>query len=314
MNSDLKVKIIIFLVSLVCVVLFSSCGTTAGQSAGASLQPALPILDAAEVKSKDEICTGLVNGQIDAWRSKDKANLEKIYTEDIVHYDGGPWYIGIGEVTKMAHQMWILFGPWEMKAGEAYISEDHCMGEWVNWNVFRITEEDPATEYDWLEYEDGRISFWRLFYDQKFQDEFGASDRIHTAFLEQFAETWTSQDTGAIASLYSTEGQIEDTLFGVSVKGTKKIADFAEAYSNQFPGAAWRLVDPFAEEEAGKRYKEEYPFTYQGGVYAVKLPQGEDSACELRLIVLLAPDDEGNILNQKVFYEAQSLIDCGLAE
>ena len=57
-----------------------------------------------------------------------------------------------------------------MKAGETYISKNECFGTWVNW--FSNLRDTTLTEFDLLESQDGKISFWRLFYDQNFYQFF----------------------------------------------------------------------------------------------------------------------------------------------
>ena len=205
------------------------------------------------------------------------------------------------------------FPNWEMKAGETYISNDKCFGEWINWDIFVLSEDKAAIEYDLLELKDSRIYFWRLFYDQKFHDIFNNFDYVDEDLLRQFAATWTKKSVKEIESLYQEQGNIEDTLFRVSVQGSDEISDFIKAFVTQFPNAEWRLLYLFAEDEAGYSFRETYPFASQGGVFTLSISEKSGSQCEIRLVLVLTSDNDGKIIRQEVFYEAESLIECGLA-
>lgn len=299
---------------IILLLALSSCQNKNTTMENEELIPALTVLDAEMIASKDEICSTVVEGQITAWQSRDKEELERIYTDDIIHFDGGPAYVGIDEVLGMAGNMWLYFRDWEMRAGETYISDDICFGQWMNWSIFSFTEEEPGIEYDWLEFNDEGIHFWRLFYDEEFQAVFNHPERISNDFLTAFVNTWSAQETDAIGAIYGKDAQIEDSLFGLQLSGVDEIQAFAASFFTQFPNAEWRLVDSFGEEEAVRLRDEEYPFVYQGGIMEIEIPDSETGSCTIVLAVLLAPDEEGKILRQMMFYEPQSLINCGLAE
>jgi hypothetical protein len=311
-----ETKRIMVIATGVIILLFSlpSCQNHKSIMKKNELSPALAILDAEMITSKDEICSNVVEGQIAAWQTREVKELEQVYTNDIIHFDGGPAYVGIEDVTYMAKSMWIYFSKWEMKAGDTYISDNNCFGEWVNWSLFGFTEEDPGVEYDWLEFNEDGIYFWRLFYDQKFLQEFNHPERIDSDFLKIFTNAWSDQELATLRNIYNQEAQIEDTLFNLQINGVDEIETFAGSYFIQFPNAEWRLIDMFGEEEASSLDLEEYPFTYQGGIMEIEIPDFETGSCTILAAVLLAPDEEGKIIRQKMFYEPQSLISCGLAK
>ena len=277
----------------------------------ADMPPALAVLDAEKVTAQDEICTKHIEEHIAAWAGREVEGLEQIYTDEIIHFDGGPAYVGIEAITRMAKYMWNYFSSWEMQAGETYISDGICLGEWQNWRLFGFTQEDPGVEYDWLEYNDDGIYFWRLFYDEKFQEEFNHPERIDAAFLTNFVNAWSAQTKNEIIAIYNQNAQLEDTLFGVQKNGVDEITAYSQSFFAQFPDAEWHLLDAFGEEDANN---EQYPFTYQGGIMEIELPDSGSGRCTVLAAVLLAPDDEGKIISQKMFYEPHSLMDCGLAQ
>jgi len=301
----------VFVALVILPIAISACQSQEAGKGQTELPPALAVLDAEKITAQNEICTNHVEGQITAWASREVENLEQVYTGEIVHFDGGPAFVGIDEVTRMAENMWIMFSKWEMKAGKTYISDNICLGEWKNWGLFGFKQEDPGIEYDWLEYNDDGIYFWRLFYDEKFQKEFNHPERIDAEFLDSFVNAWSDQNKNELVKIYNQDAQLEDTLFGVQKNGIDEIAAYSLSFFAQFQDAEWHLLDAFGEEDANN---EQYPFTYQGGIMEIELPDSGSGNCTIRAAVLLAPDDEGKIISQKMFYNPQSLIDCGLAQ
>jgi len=292
----------------------SSCQASSPLPVVPETSQAIPILKKDQTLTKAQICSDLFTAHIDAWNSRSVENLRKIYTEDIVHFDGMPLFVGIDEVTGMAEDMWQIFPDWEMKAGSSYISDEACLGQWINWNVFSFPEEDPAYEFDLLNYREDRIYYWRAFYDVKFLDVFDHSDYIDLNFLNTFAAAWSSEDPTRIAEIYSDEAVLTDSLFSVSLEGSKAIADYAAAYIAQFPGVTWDLVFPFAEDYSEYDLNEENPFHPQGGVFRITLQDPEAEFCEIQAVVLITPNDVGKIIEQSIYYDAESLVSCGLAK
>ena len=283
--------------------LFSSCSST----------EALKTLDANEITLIGKSCKELIQGQIDAWASKDPKNLRLIYSDDIVHFDGKPLFVGIDAVVRMAEDMYTYFPNWQMKAGETYISKDECVGTWVNWNVFSFTQDHPGLEFDFLTTRDSKISFWRLFYDQNFHRAFGNKDRVDDNFLLQFASSWSSGNAGKVVRMYAQDAELEDGLFGISIIGKQAIREYANSFFAKSPKAKWELIYPFAESEVASSFKEQYPFASQGGIFSISVNDIEGNPCEIRVVVILTPNEHGKILTQKTFYESNMLLTCGWA-
>jgi len=277
-------------------------------------QSALSELNIDEILSKDRTCTNLVEDQINAWQSRDIEYIKQIYTDDIVHFDGYPAYVGFDEVVDLAERMWMRFSKWEMKAGEVYISKNECVGEWINWNVLGIPQDSPGMEFDLINFRDDKISFWRLFYDQKFWEIFNEPHKIDNDFLNQFASTWSGGIKKEIKQLYSRDAVYEDTLFNISHTGSNNISIYASSYFDQFPQAKWTVMHTFAERKALSGFKDDYPFASQGALFEITL-QGEDTEpCQIRAVIILTPNHEKQIIKQQIFYDAESIVECGLAK
>lgn len=279
----------------------------------AAVEPALTAIDAKEVQRKGQVCADLYQAHIEAWNSREAENLRRIYSEDIVHFDAEPLYSGIDAVAGMAEGMWSAFPDWAMQAGDTYIDTEECMGEWINWGVFGFSEEAPALEFDLLELRDEKISYWRAYYDGKFLDVFGSSFRIDQDLLRAVGLAWSGDDPQAIADLYGEEAVFTDSLFDIALVGQDAVADFAARYQAQFSGVKWELQSAFAEDFSSK-VKRGGGFQPQGGVYAITLPSVEGDPCTIQVVVMLTTNEEDQIIDQTIYYQAQDLITCGLAQ
>jgi ketosteroid isomerase-like protein len=267
-----------------------------------------------QITALGKSCEELYAQHITAWNSKNPENLRLIYTEDIVSFEGEPTYVGIEDVVEMADDMFQFFPDWQMQAGDTYISKpDECFGTWLNWGVLGIPKENPGKEYDLFTIRDGKISFWRLFYDQEFQNAFATYYRIKPDFLAQFASAWSGGDAGELVKLYAENAVLEDSLFGVNITGTFEIQDYATNFWRRSSGASWSLVTPFAEDLPIK-HPDLYPHPAQGGIYSISVKDKQGEPCEVRAAVILTPDDDGIILAQQMFYAADTLLECGWVE
>lgn len=285
---------------LFCVIGITACSTNTKQ---------LQTLSAQEIETIGNTCEDFARLQIETWDTRDAENLREIYTEDIVHFDNNPAFVGIDEVLGMATRMFKMFPDWGMELGDTYISKEKCVGTWINWGVLGLKQDDPGLEFDLLETRDNRISFWRLFYDENFNFA-----PIDYEFLSQFEQSWSENDENALLDNYSKNARLEDTLFDVSIVGHKKIADYAANMFSLSQGATWKLVVPFTEGEAAYPYEEEYPFPSNGGVFSISTKTPDGTACEIRAVVILTPDENGKIQAQETFYDANTLIECGWAK
>lgn len=270
-------------------------------------------LDPNEITMLGEKCEALHKSHIDAWDSRDSENLRLIYSEDIVHFDGRPIFVGIDQVVDMARAMFIQFPNLQMEVGKTYISKDACLGTWTFWGIFGISENDPGLEFDLLETQDGKISFWRLYYGQNYFDSLN-KDMVDDDFLLNFASSWSSGRSNKIGKLYAQDANLEDSLHGISVKGNQPIKEYASGFFAKSPEAKWELVYPFAEDDVEWGFKEQYPFPSQGGIFSITIIDAEGNPCEIRAVVILTPNEERAIQTQKIFYEANTLLTCGWAK
>jgi ketosteroid isomerase-like protein len=257
-----------------------------------------------QVTSLGKSCSEIYQTQVEAWISKDPEKLRAVYTEDIVHFDGAPLFVGIDQVLGMANRMFRAFPNWQMKAGQTYISREECFGTWLFWDTGGFKEDDPGVEFDLLETRDGRISFWRLFYDHHFD-----SERIDEDLLTTFAAAWSKAAPDQVVGLYSQDVILEDTLFGATAEGQSAVQKYAQTLLKNHPGMSWELVYPFAEDDFANQESE--VLASKGGVFTITAPDQQGNPCQVQAALILTPDMDGRIQHQKTFYEAGSLLDCG---
>ena len=292
----------------------SSCRAPRTPTVEQEYEPVMPVLEEDVVLQKAQFCSDLIHAHIDGWDSRDIEQLKQMYTDDIVHFDAIPLYVGIEEVAEMAEGMWRAFPEWEMAAGNTYISEGECLGEWINWGVFTLTEDEPGLEFDLISHHDGKIYYWRAFYDAMFLDIFGHSVQLKQDILQKFGSAWSAADLEEITELYSDEASITDPLFQVSIVGSEAISNYINNYFRQFPDVEWILQYPFAEDYSYQLEKEDSPYHPQGGVYSITIGNPDNTSCKIRAVVILTLDNDDRIINQSIYYDAESVVKCGLAD
>ncbi len=257
----------------------------------------------ADLLNKADNCQQVYTEQVEAWGSGDLDRIREVYTEDIVHFDGGPAYVGIDDLMGMARRMLMFFSDWEMEAGGTYISASDCLGTWVNWGVMGFTEDDPGREFDLVDIQGNKISYWRLFYDENFNFA-----PINTTLLENYAAAWSSGDPQEVEGLYAPDAVLNDSLFGITPAGRDEIGHYAAGYFKDHPHPTWELIYTFSESDDEAQLD---LLPSHGGIYQITSKPLFGKACSVQVGVLLTPDPDGLIVSQVTLYSADDLIECG---
>lgn len=258
-----------------------------------------------EVEALADSCREIYSGQIDAWISADYDRVREVYTEDIVHFDGGPVFVGVDEVVDMAKWMNLWLSDYTMDAGDTYISASDCLGTWLLWGAKGLTEEDPMREFDLIEIQDDKISFWRLFYGEKFDYA-----PINKDLLNQYAETLPAGRSRAMKEIYAEDAILVDSLFGVEAQGLDEIQGYTAGFKKAYSVKGWELLIPFSEGIDSDAAPPNF-IPSHGGVYRITSTDGQGNICHVKAAVILTPNQEGKISQQRVYYQAESLIECG---
>ena len=174
------------------------------------------------------------------------------------------------------------------------------------WGLGDATEANPVHEIDVLETEDGLLTSMRTVYDVKSLAHItgrGVADLAPMQALAQgYADAWSSGEPSSVAELYAQTASRADKLWGESAEGRQAISDAAARYFSLNPGAVWQMDMAFGDGPGQ---------VMNGGIFTVRLA-GAD-ACELDATVVLETNDAQKIVSDRVFWELDSLVRCGLA-
>jgi hypothetical protein len=121
--------------------------------------------------------------------------------------------------------------------------------------------------------------------------------------IQGYAGAWSSGEPSSVAELYAEAAWRADTLRGESAEGRQAISDTAARSSSSYPGAVWRVDTVFGDSGVGG--------VMTGGIFTVRL--GEPEACDLSAAVVLETNEMQKIVTERVYWEVDSLIRCGLA-
>jgi ketosteroid isomerase-like protein len=125
--------------------------------------------------------------------------------------------------------------------------------------------------------------------------------------LNYYASAWSSMDFEAVANMYAKDALRQDTLFSESQEESKAIKAFAESFFTWYPGAQWTPLVMFGEK--GFHDKPQAI----GSSYAIEVTDPTGEACEVMVVVLLHVF-EGEIVQEDLYYDTDSLIQCGWAQ
>jgi hypothetical protein len=280
-----------------------------------SLNPTSPpflrwYLAASDIKSLAAEEEKIARQEDEAWQSHDLDAIRNQFTQDIVHYDGYPRFIGIDDVMYMAKQMLLAYPQLAGRLGETFIGREEWISAYQLWNFEGYTQEHPVLEYDLFRTRDGRISYWRLFYDIDYlANEEGIT--VNAKLLRDFAAVWSSGNPQEVAAFYSPVAERQDTLFMDYAQGRVNIQSYASDFFSWYPGVRLELLQLFGEglsNEQGSDMK-----IMQGGIYAIHVSKTDGSPCEVRMLVLLETSNAG-VVSERSYYNADSLLACGWAE
>jgi ketosteroid isomerase-like protein len=179
------------------------------------------------------------------------------------------------------------------------------------WGLGDATEADPVHEVDQFDTADGLFTALHTTYDIAslvhivawFGNELARSDVAPMEVLiEGYADAWSSGEPSSVAKLYAEAAWRTDTLRGESAEGRQAISDTAARSFSSYPGAVWRVDRVFGDSGVGG--------VMTGGIFTVRL--AEPDACELSAAVVLETNEGQKIVAERVYWEVDSLIRCGL--
>jgi hypothetical protein len=292
----------------VIAVMVSGCGIFAG---GTQREP----IPAFTVLEDQTSCEMIARAHAEFWSAHDTDLFDQVYTEDVVHDDGEDPIVGADDVSSMASNVLMFFPRLQTRARRLYTAGGECLGVYeyfpLNLGGYDFTEEDPLIEIDLLRARDSKINYWALFEDhptiekQSLDEEGMQWIQVNRNLLDSYAEAWSSGEMDQVADLYASGAIREDVTYGQRQDGIEEIRSFARSFFKQYPAVQWDLETPFSGDISSGQVA--------GGTYTIWLEGKSSESCAIEAAVLLWRSDQ-EILKESIFYDADSLIECGWAE
>lgn len=274
-------------------------------------------LDADDISQKAEHFKALADANREAHNAKDAEAVEALFTED-VHFDDytfGDHLVGIKGLMDMTQLMIRYFPNFQWRDNDYAIGSNQIItiGEFWggSWVKTKYPEEDPFVHPFLFTIQGDLISSFRLFYGYDFlveNDLLSESEATEMeVILTTYASAWSSKDTETIKGMYSKDAIRQDTLFEESQDGSEAIQAFAASLFTWYPNIQWTSQQMFGE----KAFDDE-PQTI-GSLYATEVTDLTGETCEVMAVVLLQVLD-GKIIKEDLYYDADTLIQCGWAQ
>jgi hypothetical protein len=282
------------------------------------LLPAHEVLSSAEITQMAARFKALADTNREAHNARDIEAIEALFTEDLLFVDVtfGDRLDSIDKFMSMTRRMFAYFPEFQWKTLDYFVGSDKFVtiaGFWGgNWGgKVEYTEAAPFIHVFLFEPKEEMIASWRLFYGYDFLNDNRVISETATADMKSMLMTyglaWSSMDSDVVADIYAEDALRHDSLFDEHQNGLSEIKAFAESFFIQYPEAQWTPLVMF-----GERGFSDKPQAI-GSSYAIETTDPTGEACEIMVVVLLHVLD-GKIVQEDLYYDVDSLIQCGWAE
>ena len=299
-------------IMLIFALLLSGCGK--------KIVEAREPLSAAEITQFKDGFSALTDANREAHNAEDLDAIQALFTEDMLFEDRTfrDHLVGVKEFMSMTRRMFMFFPGFQWKTTGYFIDGEKLLTTTDFWDISfsgnpkdRYTEEDPFIHVFLFERDGDLISSWRLFYGWEFlQDNnqiSGTEADQMRSLVAAYAAAWSSKDSKAITELYAKDAVRKDTLFDESQEGQSAIEDFAETFFSWYPDVRWTPQEVFGE----RAYRDKPQAV--GSSYRIEITDSSGEPCDVEAVVLLHVF-EGKLIQEDLYYEPDSLIQCGWAE
>jgi hypothetical protein len=198
----------------------------------------------------------------------------------------------------------LAYPDYETRLNDTYLSRHQGIVVVNSWNWEPVptgtkwTRDHPVTEYHWLKFDGTPNSNWQVFYGQELHEAAGSP--LDQNILQEYASAWSSGSTETVADLYTTDAVRYEPLLWEDKNGISQIEEFASNFFSEYPNTPTELIQSFGDLPEGN---------FVGGIYTLRVKKFLRT-CEIREIVVLKPDNH-KIAMEWVFYQGDTLIDCG---
>lgn len=273
--------------------------------------PVRPPIDAVTLQAEADRLTRVVDGHIAAWQAQDADLIRSFWGPDTIHEDTGFGVLLSGdELFAMPDGFFLNIPDFAWEITEILVSTGVALEVSNGWNVqlkaYAFTQEVPLHEIDRYEVDaTGTLGRWTLLYGLDTYELWQASpSRMAVAYdlLDAYAAAWQSGDQDQIAALYAPDAVRLDSVFGLELTGVGEIQAHAADFVAWYPNSSLTQRMGFSSNRLSARQPERI-----GSLFDIDVDD-----CTVTTASILTVLD-GLIVNDEVFWDATSLVDCGWA-
>lgn len=267
-------------------------------------------LSAEEVETLVTEFDAAVAALVAADNSHDPDLVPGVFTADVAVEDGDDGFVGIEKLMNTYRNVWSLSSKSQVRHTGTYIG---LRGDWPvdgvavleSVDYLGYTADEPMIEYRHMGIDNGAIASWTSFYDPDTRPFFTPVEELDAAaaeMLESYATAWSSGDYATVSGLYDPDAIRNDTCLHSAGSGRDAIESTAAGMFDLHPDIEFELLRPVATRN--------HDSVEAGGIFAIHTTDSDGQACELEALVLLDADG-GSIESEEIYYDAESLIECG---
>ena len=270
---------------------------------------------------------------VDAWSAE--------FADDVTFYDpsngdfvvkGKPAFVAmqrdfLQSIPDMKIQM---TGMYLSGDGVVYANAEENM--WPPW-VPEPADHPPVDELAVFRFKDGKVASWDVWFSAPtlemvtfgvFAPGKGGPEQIQK-IADRYLTAWSSGDKARIAALYHPDAVFSDTMLGLQAQGPAAISELSQKRFGSASKVTFKIIDLYAQTNSYKPPTAELPgngvIIGVGIHYSCDLVvDGQTKTVEGLITFELgtrqgkafAPDPNGLITREEVFYEADSLLASGL--
>jgi hypothetical protein len=201
-------------------------------------------------------------------------------------------------------RVFLAYPDYEARLRDTYLSRHQGIVVVDSWNWepvpagTRWTSDHPVTEYHWLKSDYGSVSHWQVMFGQELHEAAGSP--LDQEMLRDYASAWSSGGTEAVMDLYARDAVRYEPLLWNNKYGLAQIEEFANNYFTEYPDTPVELIQSFGDLTEA---------SLVGGVYTIRV-KNFWRTCDIRELVIFKLDED-KIATEWVFYQGDTLIDCG---
>jgi ketosteroid isomerase-like protein len=240
-----------------------------------------------------------------------------VFTEDAVWNDWGVRFVGRDTIVPFL-QMWAMTsGSASFRDLEQYGGRSGGVSTEAVWGMSGWTKSEPSRWIAEWQLRDGKVASVTLLADLATMepgrlppgvgDVDPALSREIRELTSAYASAWSSGDQAAIGRLYAHAAVREDMVFGDREEVRDEITAHALRFRQWYPDARFEATQPYG---VGNPAMPGHPVV--AAELAIGTRAADGSPCTVKAAVFLETKG-GLIARERVYYDADSLAECGWA-